>query len=410
MGGSTLTHYFVAPEDPKTAAAFLEKAFREKAVENLHTEIEKQSHREGKKYIFLDDEDLLIAVFSDFVFPENMIGKETATVDVSGKLELSGLVFDQSEVEKILLSQLKSSLDERQKVIDLDPDSAEYRVLKSDSFAQKKWVKLSAKMVGVKSLDVNSTSPKVWAWREKMKTVYLGRINNEGESDSYKFRRNGARAGYSDATILGKAIAHQSRANRVPRSVVIKKRRSPMAASFLMYLDFSIVLWFVLGVYLQIVVFGNREPGDFQVFSSRVILLWGLLFWIVFVLLLAYCNVEYCSASLFCLDSLLIPLAADHNRYSYVVLPVGLRQLCPLSLDHIGLGGYVYSNFCFVDSGVSTGDGGLFWELLLCIGYFQQIQKNFLCWSFLHQQRNYSRSMLRERARMREGYISFFCF
>ncbi len=174
VGGSTLTHYFVAQDDPKTAEAFLEKAFREKAVEKLHAEIDRQSEREARKYIFLDDEDLLIAVFSDFVFPENMVGKETATVDVSGRLELSGLVFDQSEVEKILLSQLKDSLDERQKVIDLDPDSAEYRVLNASSFAQKKWVKLSAKMVGVKSLDVNSKSPKVWAWREKMKQSVVG--------------------------------------------------------------------------------------------------------------------------------------------------------------------------------------------------------------------------------------------
>lgn len=169
VGGSTLTHFFVTEEDKILAEEFLQNKFKTDALSQLQIEVANRSTREEKKYVLIDDDRMLQIDFADYVFPSDQIGLELETVGVSGKMRLSGLVFSQDEVEKIVLEKLQSTLDVRQKLLEIDDHSVEYRVLDFSEFEENKWVKLSVKMVGVRTLDFESSSPQNLAWQQQLR-------------------------------------------------------------------------------------------------------------------------------------------------------------------------------------------------------------------------------------------------
>ncbi len=168
VGGSTLTHFFVTKEDEELAEEFLKKRFQERALKELTEEVSRRSQREKEKQVLLDDSSLVQVEFSDYVFPKDLIGTEMQTVPVSGKMRLSGIVFSESKVEQFVLEKLESTLDDRQRLLEIDNHSAEYRVLDASQFEENRWVKLSVKMVGVRSLDFNSSSPQNLAWKQAL--------------------------------------------------------------------------------------------------------------------------------------------------------------------------------------------------------------------------------------------------
>lgn len=168
VGGSTLTHFFVTKEDEDFAEEFLQKKFLEISLAELRTEVSRRSMREKEKQVLLDDASILRVEFSDYLFPKDLVGTETQTVEVSGKMNVAGLVFSESEVEQLVLERLTETLDDRQRLLEIDNHSAEYRVLDASKFIDDGWVKLSVKMVGVRSLDFNSSSPQNMAWKNAL--------------------------------------------------------------------------------------------------------------------------------------------------------------------------------------------------------------------------------------------------
>jgi hypothetical protein len=107
---------------------------------------------------------------------------ETETLSVSGKMRVSGLVFSETEVETLVLEKLKSTLDDRQRLLDIDDHSAEYRVLDASKLAEQGWVKLSVKMVGVRSLDFNASSPQNMAWRNALQIEISKKTEEEARA------------------------------------------------------------------------------------------------------------------------------------------------------------------------------------------------------------------------------------
>jgi hypothetical protein len=169
VGGSTLTHFFVTKEDEELAEDFLQKKFLEISLAELRTEVSRRSMREKEKQVLLDDASLLRVEFSDYVFPKDLVGTESQTIEISGKMNVAGLVFSESEVSRLVLERLTATLDDRQRLLEIDNHSAEYRVLDASEFADNGWVKLSVKMVGVRSLDFNSSAPQNMAWKTALR-------------------------------------------------------------------------------------------------------------------------------------------------------------------------------------------------------------------------------------------------
>lgn len=174
VGGSTLTHYFVEETDRERAQKQLEENFFERGTERLRAEMSQRSTREKKQYVLLDQPTMLQPEYAEFVFPDELIGTEAEKFEVSGGMRLQGLVFDQAGAEDVLRQKLLETLDDRQRLLDIDPQSAEYQVLDQDGFPDEGWVKLSVKMIGVKMLDLEAQTIDAQLWRKKLRDQLVG--------------------------------------------------------------------------------------------------------------------------------------------------------------------------------------------------------------------------------------------
>jgi len=179
VGGSTLTHHFLREPDFEASEQLLFDTFRFRGVQALQNEIENQSKREGENYILLNDPRLLKAELFDVVMPTDSVDQEMQTFEISGKMKLSGLVFNQADVEKFLRENVIASLDKRKKLLEIDPSSAQFRLLEFEDFEENKWVKLSATMIGVEVLDIKSKAAKAFLWRENLKKEIAGKDEKE---------------------------------------------------------------------------------------------------------------------------------------------------------------------------------------------------------------------------------------
>ena len=174
VGGSTLTHHFVAENDFVVAKELLGDSFRIQATENLKLELQQRSNRENKQYIFLDNPLLLVSDLLEYKYDESLVGKESQAFSVSGKMRISGLVFDQAMVLEILAEKLKENQDHRKKIIEVDSSSISYRVLDVEHFKEQKWIKLSVSLAGVETLDFEAENPYAKEWQQSLKKEILG--------------------------------------------------------------------------------------------------------------------------------------------------------------------------------------------------------------------------------------------
>ena len=182
VGGSTLTHYLVTEEDKEKSAKYLQEVLQSRAIENLKKENNNRSTREKKQYVLLENKDLLVSNFSDFKFPDDLIGQESETFEVGGSLDLLGIVFDQDVVKEILLKKLHAVLDDRQQLIDLDESSIEYTLFDHKNFEEKKYVKVSVKAVGIKRIDFGVNTKDSLEWIMELKKQIAGKNENQVRS------------------------------------------------------------------------------------------------------------------------------------------------------------------------------------------------------------------------------------
>ncbi len=182
VGGSTLTHYFVSENDFELAKPILHESFRIKGIDNLQKELKNRSNRENKKYILLDNPKLLESQLINYEINPNLIGKEQQTFTAKGTVRVSGLVFDQDAIIKVLYEKIKQSQDHRKKLIKVDETSIEYRVLQSDKFKDERWIKLSVSLMGIETLDLKAKSDFAIKWQNNLKKEIAGKSQNEANS------------------------------------------------------------------------------------------------------------------------------------------------------------------------------------------------------------------------------------
>ena len=174
VGGSVLVHYFINESDFDAAKVLLEEIFRTRAVEKLRKEIQGRSKRDQKKYVLLDRAEVSVAELKDVFFPYSKVGEESQTFDASVALKLSGLVFDQSEIIKLLEAKAREVQDHRKKLIYMDENSIQYNVLNAERLADEKWVKLSVSILGVETLDFGASTEFAQQWQRKIKEDVVG--------------------------------------------------------------------------------------------------------------------------------------------------------------------------------------------------------------------------------------------
>lgn len=168
VGGSTLTRYFVQQEDFERAQELFLNIMRTQGVDQLTEEIETRSKREGRDYVFVDDRRVLTAEITEMNIPESLIGKESQTFSVKGKVRIFGVVFDQAEVLKSLEKRIKETQDQRKKLMRLDSTSIDYQILEAENLEKEGWVKLSVSVAGIESLDIEDDNAEALNWRKNL--------------------------------------------------------------------------------------------------------------------------------------------------------------------------------------------------------------------------------------------------
>ena len=153
----------------------MRQIFRVRALENLTKELKRRSDREGKNYILIDQANLLLDELLEISFDQTQVGQELETFEMSGKSKLSGIVFDQTALAEILAKKIQSTQDHRKKLLKIDPDSIEFRVLESEEFENKKWIKVSVNAFGVETLDLKAQNQFAQKWQQNLKKEIAGK-------------------------------------------------------------------------------------------------------------------------------------------------------------------------------------------------------------------------------------------
>ena len=175
VGGSTLTTYFVTPDDHVLAEPLLSESLRIQAIDSLKTELERRSNREAKDYILIEQASVLQSILNEFVYDEAQTDQTLQAFEVSGVLTLDGLVFDQDQVITIMAEKLRQSQDDRKKMVNIDEGSIEYRILDTEDYIEQGWVKLSVTLTGVETLDFEAENEFAREWQSSIKKEILGR-------------------------------------------------------------------------------------------------------------------------------------------------------------------------------------------------------------------------------------------
>lgn len=181
VGGSTLTHYFVGENDFELTQPILHETFRVRGIENLQQELERRSDREGRKYVLLDHPNLLISELTDVVTPDELIGNEQQTFNIAGKVRVYGIVFDEDSVIQELREKIEASQDHRKKILEVDRNSIEYRILEDEDFKENGWVKLSVSLKGIETLNLEADNEFALKWRQNLKKEIAGREERDAK-------------------------------------------------------------------------------------------------------------------------------------------------------------------------------------------------------------------------------------
>lgn len=179
VGGSTLTKYKINASDEALGEKILRENFKDRALQELEIKLAKRKKLQGENHIFLPDEDFIFEELTDYKFPIETVGTESQTVPVSGSLKVSGLVFDQNSVKKELRKFLEKSLDERQKIIDIDEKTIEYIPFDIEDFKEEKWGKISVKALATEQFSVDSNNPSFQQWIQKIKEGITNKSKDE---------------------------------------------------------------------------------------------------------------------------------------------------------------------------------------------------------------------------------------
>lgn len=182
VGGSTLTHYYMAEDDMEKTLDYLEENFRTRALDDLKKQVLIKNQKENKKYVLLEDQRTLQSEMKDVVFPEHLVGKPLETFEVSGSLEMQGVLFDQDKLIELLEEKVKETQDERKKLLYIDDISATYTVNSMgdpEKELSENWVKISVDMKGIEMFDFHESSIMSQEWFHQIKSEIAGKSKEE---------------------------------------------------------------------------------------------------------------------------------------------------------------------------------------------------------------------------------------
>ncbi len=180
--GDQLEKRFIQQADlDKAPESFLE-TFGIRGLEGLKANIRERATTSDLDLMFLDDPRLIKKELVEVNIPEELLNTETNGFRVEGTVKVFGVLFDKAEIVRVMADKLRESTPEKNKLLALDADAIDYRVLESAAFDSDKWLKLSISMVGAQTLDLDSQTESAHRWRQQLKQELVGLTPEEARS------------------------------------------------------------------------------------------------------------------------------------------------------------------------------------------------------------------------------------
>ena len=153
-GGTDDMEKFVQKDDLSAARSKIEAELKYYAKNELLKKLNEIESQHGKKYRLLDFDARFIntEVIKDSIVIPQITGQKVGDFEVSGKLRVKGIYYDEEEVRNILLANLQRHLHSGQKLIKVKDDSIVYNdIVFVDE--EKKVIKITASLEGIITSD-----------------------------------------------------------------------------------------------------------------------------------------------------------------------------------------------------------------------------------------------------------------
>lgn len=182
LRGDTLERYFLGEADEEGGRRLFTESYTVRAFEQLQQEIDQRSLRDRRPYALIDEPTVQGVELTHYAFPRTDIGTEQETYTVEGTLRVSGVVFDQLAIIEALEEKLELNRDGRMRLLEVDEESLDYRIINADNLSEEGWLKLSVSMVGLQALDLSQETEEAQAWKDNLKQQIIGRRSEYARS------------------------------------------------------------------------------------------------------------------------------------------------------------------------------------------------------------------------------------
>ncbi|MBU2523887.1 hypothetical protein KKG71_01710 [Patescibacteria group bacterium] len=146
-GGTTDVTISVAKNDIDAAKKFAEDKVKDKVLAELLGEVDKYNQENNTKLSLLTGDGALKYGDVRVNIPKNLVGQKIKEFEVESEIPVKGVIYDHSELLKILNDELKKTQSPDKDLVKIDSDSIVYKIFETDTATQQ--LKVTATIKGI---------------------------------------------------------------------------------------------------------------------------------------------------------------------------------------------------------------------------------------------------------------------
>lgn len=155
-GGSTDATALVLAEDLVAARQYVLDELNKKVLSEMMSEVDSYNNVNTTKLSLLAGDKALVFGDARVNIPQDIVGREIESFDVSGELPVKGVMYNHSDFLKILSASIKEAQSPDKHLIKIEENSLEYKIFETDSSVAQLKATATIKAVEEYSIDPQS--------------------------------------------------------------------------------------------------------------------------------------------------------------------------------------------------------------------------------------------------------------
>lgn len=171
-GGTTNVSPHVTEQDIEAAREFVREELNKKMLGELLATVDNYNLEHNTKLTLLTGDRALVIGDPKISIQPNVLDTQLEKFSVSGEMPVKGIMYNHSDFMNILNAQLKESLSPDKRLVKVEPDSVEYRIIEdTDGLSQ---MKLTASVKGIEEYFINLDTDEGYQLTKKIKDRVVG--------------------------------------------------------------------------------------------------------------------------------------------------------------------------------------------------------------------------------------------